>query len=130
MKNRTVGFIYFSIDVICSTIVLISVSTIVRDPLFGEYAMIVVLPIAANVPISLVVVPWIKNLTERSEWVILIAGLSLGCIQAYFIGWISAWAFKHKRQKAPWGWILFIIFAIWSFFMGCFFMMSALAFGH
>ena len=124
MKNHTVGLIYFGLDVMISTIVLASVSIIVRDPQYKEWLMFLISPIASNAPFSLIVAPWLKAMTERTEWVLLIFGLSLGCIQNYFVGWTSAWAYKHRKQKAPWGWILFIVFAIWSAFIGFNFIVS------
>ena len=124
MKNRTVGLIYFGLDVVFSTVVLVSVSFIVNDPVLHECTMYVVLPILANAPSSLIAVPWIKVLAERTEWVLLIFALSLGCLQNYFVGWITAWAFKHRKGSGLWGWILLIIFVIWSAFIGFIFFLS------
>ena len=129
MKNRNVGLIYFGLDVMSSTLVLVAalVSIIVKDPHYGEWSMCLVLPVLANAPVSLIVVPWLEAITERTEWVLLIFGLSLGCIQNYFLGWMSAWAFKHRKQKAPWGWVLLIIFSMWSAFIGYIFLLSLIA---
>ena len=127
MKNHTVGFIYFGVDVVCSLIVLISVGIVIQNPQLEEWTMALVSPIVANSPVSLIIVPWLKDMTERTEWFLLIFGLSLGCIQCYFVGWTSAWAFKHKKQKSPWGWILFVIFVVWSAFIGFNFIISLCA---